>query len=154
MSADSSLIKIKLGSPWMTPIKYSSPAVVSIDQNNNCKLVIKNCTPYNVTLEHTRANRTRGRFIDTFASVYNEIQEIFPNVKRKPLSRFDIVQRCKIQAPDEFCDKYIDILFKHQGSISINKYDLGLAKDFTHKIHLKMTNPVYRKQFKNPGRLS
>jgi len=82
MSADSSLIKIKLGSP----IKYSSPAVVSIDQNNNCKLVIKNCTPYNVTLEHTRANRTRGRFIDTFASVYNEIQEIFPNVKRKQTS--------------------------------------------------------------------
>ncbi len=28
------------------------------------------------------------------------------------------------------------------------KYDLGLAKDFKHKIHLKTQDPVYRKQFK------
>ncbi len=28
--------------------------------------------------------------------------------------------------------------------------DLGRAKNFTHKIHLKDNNPVYRKQFKIP----
>ncbi len=39
---------------------------------------------------------------------------------------------------------------KHQKAISINKYDLGLAKDFKHKIHLKYNNLVYRKQFKIP----
>jgi hypothetical protein len=33
---------------------------------------------------------------------------------------------------------------------SIEKYDLGLAKDFKHKIHLKMQDTVYRKQFKIP----
>jgi hypothetical protein len=27
---------------------------------------------------------------------------------------------------------------------------MGLAKDFKHKIHLKMQDPVYRKQFKIP----
>ncbi len=32
----------------------------------------------------------------------------------------------------------------------MDKYDLGLAKDFTHKIHLKSQDPVYRKQFKIP----
>jgi hypothetical protein len=31
----------------------------------------------------------------------------------------------------------IDILHKHQAAISIKKYNLGLAKNFTHKIHLK-----------------
>ncbi len=30
----------------------------------------------------------------------------------------------------------------------INKYDLGLAKNFLHKIHLKTQDPVYWKQFK------
>jgi hypothetical protein len=32
----------------------------------------------------------------------------------------------------------------------MNKMDLGRAKNFTHKIHLKDNNPVYRKQFKIP----
>ncbi len=32
--------------------------------------------------------------------------------------------------------------------MGIDKYDLGLAEDFKHKIHLKMQDPVYWKQFK------
>ncbi len=27
------------------------PAVVSIDKNNNCKIVIDNCAPYDVTID-------------------------------------------------------------------------------------------------------
>jgi hypothetical protein len=50
--------------------------------------------------------------------------------------------------PEEFHDPYLDILCKHQDALSIDKYDLGLAKDFKHKIHLKTQDPVYRKQFK------
>jgi len=45
-------------------------------------------------------------------------------------------------------EKYVDISFKHQEAISINKYDLGLTKNYKHKIHLKNEDPVYRKQFK------
>jgi len=41
-------------------------------------------------------------------------------------------------------------LHKHQQAISANKYDLGLATNFIHKIHLKDNAPVYRKQFKIP----
>jgi hypothetical protein len=55
-----------------------------------------------------------------------------------------------LQVPEEFRDRYIDILFKHQGAISMDKYDLGLAKNYKHKIHLKIEDPVYRKQFKIP----
>jgi hypothetical protein len=29
---------------------------------------------------------------------------------------------------------YINTLFKHQAAISMNKYDLGLARDFSHRI--------------------
>jgi len=52
--------------------------------------------------------------------------------------------------PKEYRQKYIDILYKHQKAISVNKYDLGLATNFKHKVHLKDNNPVYRKQFKIP----
>ncbi len=42
------------------------------------------------------------------------------------------------------------MLFRHQAAISMNKYNLGLAKDFSHKIHLKDNEPIYQKQFKLP----
>jgi hypothetical protein len=71
-------------------------------------------------------------------------------VKRKRLSRDEIRRRCHLQVPEEFHECYLDILCKHQGALSIDKYDLGLAKDFKHKIHLKTQDPVYRKQFKIP----
>ncbi len=38
---------------------------------------------------------------------------------------------------EEFQEWYLDILCKHQDALSIDRYDLGLAKDFKHKIHLK-----------------
>jgi hypothetical protein len=55
-----------------------------------------------------------------------------------------------LQVLEEFQERYLDILCKHQDPLSIEKYDLGLAKDFKHKIHLKMPDPVYRKKFKIP----
>ncbi len=41
-------------------------------------------------------------------------------------------------------------LFKHKATISMDKYDLGLAKDFTDRIHLKDDQPIFRKQFNLP----
>ena len=46
--------------------------------------------------------------------------------------------------------RYIDILFKHQKAISVDKFDLGRASNFTHRIYLKDNELVYRKQFKIP----
>jgi len=51
---------------------------------------------------------------------------------------------------DEFKTQYLDLLYRYQEAISIDKYDLGLAKNYKHKIHLKNEDPVYRKQFKIP----
>jgi hypothetical protein len=41
-------------------------------------------------------------------------------------------------------------LVKHQAADSLDKYDLGLAKDFTHRINLKDNQPIFRKQFNLP----
>jgi hypothetical protein len=46
--------------------------------------------------------------------------------------------------------QYLDLLYRYQEAISIEKYDLGLAKNYKHKINLKNEDPVYRKQFKIP----
>ncbi len=66
------------------------------------------------------------------------------------LTRDEIAAKAHLNVPLEFKQKYIDILYKHQQAISVNKYNLGLATNFKDKIHLKDNNPVYRKQFKIP----
>jgi hypothetical protein len=53
-------------------------------------------------------------------------------------------------APEKYRAWYINTLLKHQAAISMNKYDLGLAKDFSHRINLKDQEPIYWKQFKLP----
>ncbi len=52
--------------------------------------------------------------------------------------------------PNGYKQHYPDILFQHQDVISVNKFNLGRAKNFSHKIHLKDNNLVYQKQFKIP----
>ncbi len=64
--------------------------------------------------------------------------------------RQDIQKHCHLQVPEDYKEWYIDILYKYQDVLSVDKYNLGLAKGFTHKIHLKSKDPVYRKQFKIP----
>ncbi len=44
--------------------------------------------------------------------------------------------------PNQYKQKYLNILHKHQQAISANKYDLGLATNFKHKIHLKDNAPM------------
>jgi hypothetical protein len=50
------------------------------------------------------------------------------------------------KSKEEFKERYIDILHNHQYALSIDKYNLGLAKNFKHKIHLKTQDPVHQKQ--------
>ncbi len=69
--------------------------------------------------------------------------------KRK-LTKEEIAEKAHLNVPDKFKQKYIAILHKHQEAISVNKYDLGLATNFKHKIYLKDNAPMYRKQFKIP----
>ncbi len=76
---------------------------------------------------------------DTVASIIADIEQKFPKVQKKHFSREEIAKKA---VPSEVKNEYIDILYKHQAAISMNKLDLGRAKNFTHKIHLKDNNPV------------
>jgi hypothetical protein len=74
----------------------------------------------------------------------------YPKVKKRTWTRKEIEDRCHLGAPEPYWSQYIDILVKHQAAISLDKYDLGLVKDFTHRIHLKDNQPIFRKQFNLP----
>jgi Reverse transcriptase (RNA-dependent DNA polymerase) len=87
---------------------------------------------------------------ETVANICASIKSNIPNTPWTSLTQDDIAKRCNLQVPEEFKDRYLDILFKHQEAISLNKFDLGLAKNYKHRIHLKNENPEYGKQFKIP----
>jgi len=135
------------------------PSLDSIDSNQNCRIVIENCAPYDVIIERNdvmgiiemEEDEMYPLMDDTVADICATIKSNIPSTPQIQFTRDDIARLCNLQVPEEFKAQYLDILFKHQEAISINKYDLGLAKNYKHRIHLKNENPVYRKQFKIPG---
>ncbi len=84
------------------------------------------------------------------SAILNDIDQKLPKVPKHKLTKEEIAAKAHLNVPNEYKQRYIDILYKHQKAISANKYDLSLASNFKHKIHLKDNNPVYRKQFKIP----
>ncbi len=70
--------------------------------------------------------------------------------EQKPiyLTRDEIEKRIKMNIPTAHKDKYLDLLYKFRSVISKDKSDLGMAKNFFHRIVLKDDGPVYRKQYK------
>jgi hypothetical protein len=78
------------------------------------------------------------------------LNKSFQKCPKQHFSHDEIAQKTHLNVPEEYKQRYIDILYKHQAAISVNKMDLGRAKKFTHKIHLKDSNPIYHMQFKIP----
>ncbi len=134
------------------------PAIVTIDKNNNCKLVIDNCAPYDVTIDRNDVIGLKD--VETeqllplddsvISAILNDIDKQLPKVPKHKLTKEEVAAKAHLNVPNEYKQKYIDILYRHQKAISANKYDLRLASNFKHKIHLKDNNPVHRKQFKIP----
>ncbi len=144
------------GSPTLTGVA----SLVSIDENQNCKVIIENWAPYEVTIERNdivglvemewKEDELFPLMDDTTAAICASIKSKIPDITRTKFSRDEIARRCNLQVPEEYQEMYINILFKHQDAISLDKYDLGLAKNYKHKIHLKNEDLVYREQFKIP----
>jgi hypothetical protein len=141
-----------------SPMLSGMLAVVSIDKNNNCKLVIDNCAPYEVTIDRNDVIALMDLEIEqlqpledsVISSILSDIDKKLPKVPKRKLTKDKIAARAHLNVPNEYKQRYIDIIYKNQSAISANKHDLGLASNFKHKIHLKDNNPVYRKQFKIP----
>jgi hypothetical protein len=87
-----------------TPTVSGMPAVVSIDKNNNCKIIVDNCAPYDVIIDR---NDVLG-FMDietdelipmedsTIAAILNDIDKHLPKVPKKKLTKTDIAAMCQM----------------------------------------------------------
>ena len=55
-----------------------------------------------------------------------------------------------LDVPDEYRERYADLILKHHDVVSQHKHDLGKCKTMLHDIALKSNEPIYVKQFKIP----
>ncbi len=121
-----------------SPTITSMPAIISVDQKIIAKSWFLNCAPYDITFERNDLmgliEMEEDKLIpltdDIISSICASIHLKLPKIQKSCLTREDIACQCHLQVPAEYREKYIDILFKHQEAISIDKYDLGLAKDY------------------------
>ncbi len=58
------------------------------------------------------------------------IKSNISSTPRIQLTREDIARHCNLQVPNEFKAQYLDLLFKYQEAVSVDKYDLGLARNY------------------------
>jgi hypothetical protein len=85
------------------------PSLVSIDSNQNCKIVIENCAPYEVTIERNDImglveigeDEMYPLTDEAAADICATIKSNIPNTPRTKLTRDDILKQCNLQVPEE-----------------------------------------------------
>ncbi len=134
-----------------SPLISGPSTWVNCDENNHCTIQLQNCAPHEISIEagdmlgivDSKATTPIPLNDNSIATICDQIHQQQPKVKKKTLTRNEIEKRCNLGAPEVYRARYIDTLFRHQAAISMDQYDLGLAKDFTHRIHLKDNKPIY-----------
>jgi hypothetical protein len=85
-------------------------AIVSIDENSNCQVMVENCAPYEVTIERDdlmglveiEDDELIPLTYNTAAQICASIKENIPKYPRTNLSRDEIAKQCNLQVLDKF----------------------------------------------------
>jgi hypothetical protein len=111
------------------PTISGMPAWVTLDSYKNCKIIIDNCAPYDIVLPRNEilgvlefeSEQCLPLNEDTVASIISNNEQKFPKVTKKHFSRDEIAQKAHLNVPEEYKQKYLDIQYKHQAAIGVNK---------------------------------
>ena len=139
------------------PLLVGGPGLITPDAQGQAVVEIRNCGPDH--LEYPR-----GQTIGTLENAEDyEIELMDPNrlnaivertkrnqVPMTPEIEQFIEENAKINVPNNYAEKYMQILKKHHAVFSRDKTDLGRSNLIQHEIHLKSDEPIYVKQFKMP----
>ena len=150
------LIKVSVNNK---PIITGGPALVRPNSVGQAYVRISNCAPTDVTLSRSEilgfieniSDCEKRQINPTFInSVADKKLTEKPPVPLPAEKEAFIKENVQLNVPDNFRQRYLDILLKNHEVISAHKYDLGQAKSFMHDISLKSEEPIYVKQFKIP----
>ena len=137
------------------PHLQGGPGLVETDQGGRCLLEIFNSglepiilergcvVGQSETLDTQKMNRLDKQVISSIA-----------RTKKKEESRPERIRLLKeklnLQVPEEYEQRYVDLLVKHHAAFSLDKNDIGLCNLVQHKLTMKTPEPVFVKQFKIP----
>ena len=136
------------------------PALIHITGEGLCTIAVTNCATHDIELDRTsiianietdfdctKATPLSPQHVN---SVFETINTMASQKSLHSFTKEQIEQKANINVPPEYRAQYVELLYKHRTALSMSNRDLGRAKNFFHRIHLKNRNPVYRKQYKIP----
>ena len=135
------------------PLLSSTPGLSQIDDKGQMLVLVKNCAPFDITLERNELIGLAENLQDsdfaplkpnTFCISVIQCKPISPQVKQF------VITNAKLTVPDNEKGEYLKLLCEHWETFSLSKHDLGLCKRLQHDIELKTKEPIYVKQFKIP----
>ncbi|MGV0994312.1 MAG: reverse transcriptase domain-containing protein, partial [Mycobacterium sp.] len=135
------------------------PALVTINKMGQSTMEVLNCSAYPVTI-------TKRSHIGSIEQIEEEdevgvlnVNEMTMEIENTPLpaatkltaeDKKYLLDNLHLNVPEEFKQRYIDLIMKHHDVVSRGKYDLGKCTISEHDIQLKTNEPVYVKQFRIP----
>ena len=135
------------------------PSLIKINKCGQAVVEIFNCTAQPITIEEgAQIGYFERMDQEDFVHVLDPENLTYlaetkktkaPTVISEAKKKY-IQLNAKLTVPEEYKDKYLELLYKHHEVISEHKYDLGRCETFKHDIQLKDNEPVYIKQFRIP----
>ena len=141
------------------PSLTGGPAMLTPNTSGQAYLRIANCSPIEKILPRNQfiglienisedeKRQLNPKYIAALAE--KQLKERAPIPLSKEKKQF-IEEKVKLNVPENFKEKYLQMLFENHEAISEHKYDLGKTDTLMHDITLKSEEPVYVKQFKIP----
>ena len=99
------------------PTISGMPAWVTLDKYKNCKMVIDNCAPYDVVIARNEIlgvlefepEECIPMTENSISAIISDIHQKFLKVPKKQFTRDEIEKKAKLQVPNEYKKRYIDI---------------------------------------------
>jgi hypothetical protein len=90
------------------PMLSGMPAMVTVDKNNNCKIVIDKCAPYDVTMDRNDIIALMDRETEqlqpledsVISAILTDIDKKLPQVPKRKLTKAEIATKAHLNVPN------------------------------------------------------
>ncbi|MGV1013304.1 MAG: reverse transcriptase family protein, partial [Flavobacterium sp.] len=140
------------------PFLNGGPGIVETNRLGEVTVRVNNCSPAEIELkkdsiigyfETINPSTVKEINSDLFIHTINQVDPTFLPALNPP-EKFTFLKDLNLTVPAEERQAYLDLILKNHDVFSKTKSDLGCARNFEHKIHLKNSQPTYVKQFPVP----
>jgi hypothetical protein len=137
------------------PTLIRGPGITQIDEDGRCTISLTNVGPVHLALgrgdyvKYVDQLRAGQQILEINSDNLDHFLYALTNSTQRDKTMFhdEIRWRVHLDVPENYRDKYLQLLYRYKKVISISKADLGRSRTYHHRIHLKDDNPAYKPQF-------